>query len=146
MVGTSFPYIEYLPKPGQSRGVPIDRDPARIGLRYPVEVGLVGDTRRVVEGMLPLVEHRADRSFLEDIQNSIRLSKESQHAVEVSDEEPMKPQRFAAELGRRLRDDAIVCADSGTITAWWARHIPARGTQMHSVSGMMASMGAHCPM
>ncbi|HYO82306.1 MAG TPA: thiamine pyrophosphate-dependent enzyme [Bryobacteraceae bacterium] len=145
MIGTSFPYIEHLPKPGQARGVQVDRDPARIGLRFPVDVGLVGDTRRVLEGLLPLLRRKTDRSFLDRIQNSMREWRQAQEALETSPDEPMKPQRLAAELGRRLRDDAIVSVDSGTVTAWWARHINAKQGQMHSVSGLMASMACALP-
>ncbi len=145
MIGTSFPYIEYLPKPGQARGVQIDRDPSRIGLRYPVEVGLVGDTRRVIEGLLPLLQRRQDRSFLKRIQDSMKEWRNAQEVWENSADEPMKPQRLASELGRRLRDDAIVSVDSGTITAWWARHIFMKDGQMHSVSGNLASMGCALP-
>jgi pyruvate dehydrogenase (quinone)/pyruvate oxidase len=145
MIGTSFPYIEHLPKPGQARGVQIDRDPARIGLRYPVDVGLIGDTRRVLESLLPMLQRRNDRSFLERIQRAIREWRRNQELRETSSEHPMKPQRFAAELGRRLRSDAIVSVDSGTVTAWWARHIRAQAGQMHSVSGLMASMGCALP-
>jgi pyruvate dehydrogenase (quinone) len=145
MIGTSFPYIEYLPKPGQARGVQIDRDPSRIGLRYPVEVGLVGDTRRVIEGLLPLVQHRQDRSFLKRIQDGMKEWRSAQEVWENSADVPLKPQRLASELGRRLRDDAIVSVDSGTITAWWARHIFVKDGQMHSVSGNLASMGCALP-
>ena len=145
MIGTSFPYIEHLPKPGQARGVQIDRDSARIGLRFPVEVGLIGDTARVLDGLIPMLQRRADRSFLERIQRSMKEWRAAQRLAETSEEQPMKPQRLAAEVGQRLRDDAIVAVDSGTVTAWWARHIPAKPTQMHSVSGMMASMGCSLP-
>jgi pyruvate dehydrogenase (quinone)/pyruvate oxidase len=145
MIGTSFPYIEYLPKPGQAHGVQIDRDPSRIGLRYPVEVGLVGDTRRVIEGLLPLLRRRQDRSFLKRIQDSMKEWRSAQEVWENSSDVPMKPQRLASELGRRLRDDAIVSVDSGTITAWWARHIFVKDEQMHSVSGNLASMGCALP-
>lgn len=145
MIGTSFPYIEYLPKPGQARGVQIDRDPSRIGLRYPVEVGLVGDTRRVIEGLLPLLQRRQDRSFLKRIQDGMTEWRSAQQVWENSADVPMKPQRLASELGRRLRDDAIVSVDSGTITAWWARHIFVKDGQMHSVSGNLASMGCALP-
>ena len=145
MIGTSFPYIEYLPKPGQARGVQIDRDPSRIGLRYPVEVGLVGDTRRVIEGLLPLLQRRQDRSFLKRIQDGMKEWRSAQEVWENSADVPMKPQRLASELGRRLRDDAIVSVDSGTITAWWARHIFVKDGQMHSVSGNLASMGCALP-
>ena len=145
MIGTSFPYIEHLPTPGSARGVQIDRDPARIGLRYPVDVGLVGDTRRVIEALLPLLRRNENRQFLQQIQESMREWRRGQEALETSGEAPMKPQRFAAEIGRRLADDAIVAVDSGTITAWWARNIPAKPEQMHSVSGLMASMGCALP-
>jgi pyruvate dehydrogenase (quinone)/pyruvate oxidase len=145
MVGTSFPYIEYYPTPGQARGVQIELDPVRIGLRYPVEVGLVGDGRRTLTALLPHLKHRADRSFLETAQsgmkdwNALMTDRASRRDV------PMKPQVVAAELGRRLRDDAVVACDSGTITALWARHIPARRGQMHSVSGNLASMACALP-
>ncbi len=145
MVGTSFPYIEYLPKPGQAKGVQIDRDAVRIGLRYPVDVGLVGDTRQVLKSLLPLLHRREDRSFADQIRSRIVSWHNAQAANEQSDAEPLKPQRFAAEIGRRLHDNAIVSVDSGTITAWWARHIPARAGQMHSVSGSMASMACALP-
>jgi pyruvate dehydrogenase (quinone)/pyruvate oxidase len=145
MIGTSFPYIEHLPKPGQARGVQIDRDPTRIGLRFPVDVGLAGDTSRVLDALLPMLKRNSDRSFLQTIQRSIHEWREQQTKAETSEEQPMKPQRLAAEIGKRLRDDAIVAVDSGTVTAWWARHIPAKPTQMHSVSGMMASMGCGLP-
>ncbi|HYZ84513.1 MAG TPA: thiamine pyrophosphate-dependent enzyme [Bryobacteraceae bacterium] len=145
LAGTSFPYIEYLPKPGQARGVQIDRDPARIGLRFPVEAGLVGDTRRVLEALLPRLNYREDRSFLQHIQRAMQEWRDSQRPYETSEDTPIKPQRLAYEVGKRLRDDAIVSADSGTVTAWWARHIPARGRQMHSVSGMLASMACALP-
>jgi pyruvate dehydrogenase (quinone) len=145
MVGTSFPYIEYYPKPGQARGVQIELDPVRIGLRYPVEVGLIGDSRRTLRALLPLLERRADRSFLETAQKGMRDWNALMDERGSRRDTPMKPQVVAAELGRRLRDDAIVACDSGTITALWARHIPARRGQMHSVSGNLASMACALP-
>ena len=145
IVGSSFPYIEYLPKPGQAAGVQIDVDATRIGLRYPVDVGLVGDTRKVLEQLVPLLRRKEDRSFLGGMRKNISDWRKAQTSNETSDVEPMKPQRFAAEIGKRLREDAIVSADSGTITAWWARHVPARSGQLHSVSGSLASMGCALP-
>jgi pyruvate dehydrogenase (quinone) len=145
LIGTSFPYIEYLPKPGQAKGVQIDRDPTRIGLRYPVDVGIVGETQPALDALIPMLSKRADRSFLKRIQGSIGEWRRSQEMAENSPDQPMKPQRLAAELGRRLHDDAIISADSGTVTAWWARHIPAKRGQLHSVSGMMASMACALP-
>ena len=140
MIGTSFPYIEFLPKPGQARGIQIDIDPTRIGLRYPVEVGLVGDCRSTLQRLLPFLQRHDDRRFLESAQHGMaewwKLIEEQGTRPDV----PMKPQVVAWELGKRLRDDAIVCADSGTIATWWARQIKVKRGQMYSLSGMLASM------
>ena len=144
-VGTSFPYIEYYPRPGQARGVQIDLDPMRIGLRYPVEVGLVGDSRRTLEALLPLLQPAPDRSFLDKARERMRDWNVLMHERASRRDRPMKPQVIAHELGRRLADDAIVTCDSGTITTWWARHIPARRGQMHSVSGNLATMACALP-
>jgi pyruvate dehydrogenase (quinone) len=145
MIGTSFPYIEYYPKPGQARAVQIELDPMRIGLRYPVEVGLVGDSRRTIGALVPLLRRKDDRSFLERAQEGMKAWRELMAERERRTDTPMKPQLLAAELGRRLRDDAIVSCDSGTIATWWARHIPARGGQMHSLSGNLATMANGFP-
>jgi pyruvate dehydrogenase (quinone)/pyruvate oxidase len=145
MIGTSFPYIEFYPKPGQARAVQIELDPMRIGLRYPVEVGLVGDSRRTLRALLPLVRRKADRGFLERAQKGMEAWNTLMQERASRMDKPMKPQRLAAELGRRLRDDAIVCCDSGTIATWWARHIPARRGQMHSLSGNLATMANGFP-
>jgi len=145
MVGTAFPYIEFLPKPGQARAVQIELDPMRIGLRYPVEVGLVGDSRRTLQALLPML-HRADnRGFLERAQSSMREWWQLVEERGTRPDVPMKPEVVAWELGKRLRDDAIVCCDSGTVATWWARHIRARRGQMYSLSGMLASMGNGLP-
>jgi pyruvate dehydrogenase (quinone) len=145
MVGTSFPYIEFLPKPGQARAVQIDLDPTRLGLRYPVEVGLAGDSPQTLQVLLPWLEHKQDRSFLETAQSGMKdwwaLMEERGTRLDT----PMKPQLVAWELGKRLADTAIVSADSGTITTWWARQIPAKRGQMYSVSGTLASMACGLP-
>ena len=145
IVGSSFPYIEFLPEPGQARGVQIDLDPVRIGMRYPVEVGLVGDTKRTLQELLPLLQHKSKRGFLSDAQASMkdwRAKMEERAAVKST---PMKPQFVAAEIGKRLPPDAIVNCDSGTIATWWARHIPAKRGQMHTVSGNLATMACGLP-
>lgn len=145
MVGTSFPYIEFLPKPGQARGVQIEIDGTRIGLRYPVEVGLVGDSRRTLQALIPILQRREDRPFLEKAQKAMAdwwtLMEERGTRPDV----PMKPQVVAWELGKRLRDDAIVCSDSGTVATWWARQIRVKRGQMHSLSGTLASMANGLP-
>jgi len=140
MVGTSFPYIEYFPKPDQARGVQIDIDPQRIGLRFPVEVGLVGDSRHTLEELLTLLEYHEDRSLLEKAQSNMKDWRALMEERGTRQDKPMKPQVVAWELGKRLNDNAIISCDSGTITTWWARQIPAKRGQMHSVSGMLASM------
>jgi len=145
MVGTSFPYIEFLPKPGQARAVQIDIDAVRIGLRYPVEVGLVGDARRALEALLPLLEYHEDRRFLEKAQQGMKEWWKLMEERGTVQDTPMKPQVVAWELGKRLRDDAIVIADSGTIATWWARQIPARRGQMHTLSGTLATMANSLP-
>jgi pyruvate dehydrogenase (quinone)/pyruvate oxidase len=145
MVGTSFPYIEFYPEPGQARGVQIELDPMRIGLRYSVEVGLVGDSRQTLRALAPRLKRNADRSFLEAAQEGMRRWSDLMAERASRMDRPMKPQRVAAELGRRLRHDAIVTCDSGTIATWWARHIPVRRGQMHSLSGNLATMANGLP-
>jgi pyruvate dehydrogenase (quinone)/pyruvate oxidase len=145
MVGTSFPYIEFLPRPGQARAVQIELDPARIGLRYPVEVGLVGDSRATLGALLPMLRARPERGFLARAQEGMAEWRRLMDERGSRRDSPMKPQFLARELGLRLRDDAIVACDSGTIATWWARHIPARRGQMHSVSGNLASMAVGLP-
>jgi pyruvate dehydrogenase (quinone) len=145
LVGTSFPYIEFLPKPGQARAVQIELDPARIGLRYPIEVGLVGDSRRTLAALLPLLTRNDNRAFLEKTQEHMREWWQLMEERGTRPDVPMKPQVVAWELGKRLRDDAIVCSDSGTIATWWARQIRAKRGQMYSLSGMLASMANGLP-
>ena len=105
IVGHVFPYIEFLPKPGKARGVQIDLDPKRIGLRYPVEVGLVGDSRRTLQELLPLLQRKDDRSFLEKAQEGMKDWRELMEAARHAPDKPMKPQVVAWELGKRLRDE-----------------------------------------
>jgi len=145
MVGTSFPYIEFMPKPDQARGVQIELDPKRIGLRYPVEVGLVGDSRNTLRELIPLLRRKEDRKFLQAAQAGMKDWWELMEKRATRPEKPMKPQVVAWELGKRLRNDAIVSCDSGTIATWWARHILARRGQMHTLSGNLATMAPGLP-
>ena len=140
IVGSSFPYIEFYPKQDKARGVQLDLDPTRIGLRYPVEAGLVGDSRSTLQALLPLLAHKEDRSFLQKAQENMKDWWKLMEERGTRADKPMKPQVVAWELGKRLRDDAIVSCDSGTIATWWARQIPAKRGQMHSLSGTLASM------
>src|SRR5262245_59826376 len=117
----------------------------RIGLRYPVEVGLVGDSARTLQALLPLLTRKAERGFLETAQQRMKGWRELTDARAARTDSPMKPQLLAHELGRRLDAGAIVSCDSGTIATWWARHIPARRGQMHSLSGNLATMATGLP-
>jgi thiamine pyrophosphate-dependent acetolactate synthase large subunit-like protein len=145
IVGSSFPYLDYYPKPGQARCVQIDIDPARIGARYPVDVPLAGNARDVLRALLPLLRPKADRSFLERAQREMadwwRLVEDREARQDV----PMKPQVSARALNDLLSDDAIVVTDSGTIATWAARSIRIRGRQMFSLSGNLATMACGLP-
>ena len=145
MVGTSVPYIEFLPKPGQARGVQIDIDPARLGLRYPIEVGLVGDAQRTLQQLLPMLRRNPERTFLTKAQDGMREWHEYMHRLEMVDSKPLKPQVVAGAIGRQLARDAVVIADSGTIATWWARHMPVQRGQFHTLSGTLASMANGLP-
>lgn len=145
MVGTSFPYIEFMPKPGQARGVQIDLDPARIGLRYPVEVGLVGDSRNTLLALFGHLKRKEDRSFLEKARAGMKDWWALMQERGTRPDKPMKPQVVAWELGKRLAPTAIVSSDSGTIATWFARQIPAKRGQMYSLSGTLASMANGLP-
>ena len=145
IVGSTFPYLEFMPKPGQAKAVQIDLDPKKIGLRYPVEVGLVGDSKNTLAALIPLLQKKEDRSFLKAAQAGMKDWWELMEKRGTRKEKPMKPQVVAWELGKRLRDDAIVSCDSGTITTWWARQIPAKRGQKYSLSGTLASMAPGLP-
>jgi len=145
MVGTSFPYLEFYPKPGNARGVQIDLDSDRIGLRYPVEVGLVGSSRETLRLLLPLLHRNEDRRFLDKAQEAMQGWWKLMEERGTRPDKPMKPQVVAWELGKNLSDDAIVTCDSGTVATWFARQIKARPGQMFSLSGTLASMANGLP-
>jgi pyruvate dehydrogenase (quinone) len=145
IVGSTFPYVEFYPKPGAARGVQIDLDPQRIGLRYPVEGALVGDSIRVLQALLPMLEQKQDRSFLERAQRGMEEWNELMTERGTRQDKPMKPQVVAHELAQHLAEDVIVATDSGTITTWAARHIPMRGERMFSCSGNLATMACGLP-
>jgi pyruvate dehydrogenase (quinone)/pyruvate oxidase len=145
MIGTSFPSIEFLPKPDQARAVQIDINPVRIGLRYPVEAGLVGDSKRTLQALIPLLQRNEQRDFLEKAQEAMQKWWALMEERATRTDTPMKPQVVAWELGQRLRPDAIISSDSGTIATWWARHIRAQRGQMYSLSGTLATMANGLP-
>src|SRR5579884_4160045 len=145
ILGSSFPYMEFLPKPGKARGVQVDVDPARIGLRYPVEVGLLGDCRRVLQALLPKVQAKSDQGFLKEAQKGMKEWRELLEERANRTDRPMKPQVIAHRLNRFLSDDAIIVSDCGTVTTWAARYVTMRGDMMFSSSGLLATMGNGLP-
>ncbi|MCE3222004.1 MAG: ydaP [Nitrospira sp.] len=145
IAGTSFPYLEFYPKPGQARAIQIDLDPARIGLRYPVEVGLVGHCWDVLRALMPLLQKKSDRRFLDTAQQRMRQWNELMEERGSRMDSPLKPQVVVRALNEFLTDDALVCCDTGTVTTWAARHIRMKGNMEFSVSGTLASMGNGLP-
>ncbi len=145
LVGTTFPYLKWYPKPGQAKAVQIDVDPTRIGLRYPVSIGLVGDAKATLQALLPLLHPKKDRSFLEKAQKGMREWWELMRTRETRDDTPVKPQVVARHVNELLRDDAIITTDSGTITTWAARHLHIRRGMMFSCSGNLATMAPGLP-
>jgi pyruvate dehydrogenase (quinone)/pyruvate oxidase len=161
MIGTSFPYMEYLPKPGQATGIQIDIKPEKIGLRYPIEIGLVGDSKTVLSELLPLLDNRIDTNndviknvykdnkkdisnislqFLQSMQKSMtkwnKIMKEQSNRYD----NPIKPQVIANAVSDELKDNAIVSVDSGNNTVWAARFLKMRDGMKFSVSGTLATM------
>jgi pyruvate dehydrogenase (quinone) len=140
MVGTSFPYIDYLPKPGQARGIQIDILPEKIGLRYPVDIGLVGDAKLTLAALLPLLQQKHDDHFLKAKQQAMKSWISLLEEQSTRTDKPIKPQVVAAAVSEELEDDAIISVDSGTITSWAARYINIRKGMKFSLSGTLASM------
>jgi pyruvate dehydrogenase (quinone)/pyruvate oxidase len=145
MVGTSFPYLAFYPSHGQAKAVQIDSDPTRLGLRYPIDVGLAGDGRATLERLLPMIQKRRDRTFLEVAQERMRDWWQDLARQASRQDMPMKPQVIAAALDEVLAEDAIISTDSGTITTFAARYLRLREKQMFSCSGNLASMAPGLP-
>jgi pyruvate dehydrogenase (quinone) len=145
IIGSSFPYMEYLPKPAKARGVQIDDKADRIGLRFPVEVGLVGDAKTTASALSRFITRNENRRFLEKAQKGMKEWWELMRKQATTDDTPIKPQRVAWELSELASDDAIISTDSGTITTWIARDFKMRGTQKFSCSGNLATMAPGLP-
>ncbi|HZY19634.1 MAG TPA: thiamine pyrophosphate-requiring protein [Ramlibacter sp.] len=145
MVGSSFPYSEFLPKEGQARGVQIDLDNRRLGLRYPMELNLVGDSKLTLQALLPLLQPKNDRAWRQQIEDGVRRWWKVLEERAMADTRPINPQRVFWELSPRLPDDSIVVCDSGSTAAWYARDLKFRRGMMGSVSGGLASMGCALP-
>jgi len=145
MVGSHFPYAEYLPKEGKARGIQIDLDGRRLGTRYPMELNLVGDSRLTLRALLPLLERKVDRTWRESIEKDVATWWKVLEARALTDAVPINPQRVFWELSPLLPDDAILTGDSGSTAAWYARDVRLRRGMLASLSGGLASMGSAVP-
>jgi pyruvate dehydrogenase (quinone) len=145
IVGSNMPYSTYYPEAGKARAIQIDCNPANIGWRYPVEIGLAGDSRATLERLVPMVERRSDRSFLEHAQEQMKDWREVEASRAHRDDVPLKPQTVVRSLSDVIDDDAIISADCGTNTFWAARGIEIKPEQKFSCSGTLATMACGLP-
>ncbi|MGI9185563.1 MAG: thiamine pyrophosphate-dependent enzyme, partial [Solirubrobacteraceae bacterium] len=145
MVGSSFPYSEFLPEEGQARGVQIDIDGKMIGIRYPMEANLIGDSAETLQALIPLLKHKQDRSWREKIEHDVGDWWNLMDARAHETADPINPQLLFSELSPRLPDRAILTADSGSSANWYARDIKLRKGMMGSLSGTLATMGPGVP-
>ncbi|MCU1227449.1 MAG: thiamine pyrophosphate-binding protein [Acidobacteria bacterium] len=145
MIGSSFPYPEFLPEEGKARGVQIDIDGRMLSIRYPMEVNLTGDARETLRALIPLLERKSDRAWREQLEAEIRDWWEVVDARAMNDANPINPQRVFRELSPRLPDRCIVSADSGSTATWYARDLKFRKGMMGSLSGNLATMGPGVP-
>jgi pyruvate dehydrogenase (quinone) len=145
MVGSSFPYSEFLPKEGQARGVQIDIDGRLLSLRYPMEVPLVGDAAESLRVLIPYLERKTDRSWRQQIEQNVAEWWRVLEARAMNEADPINPQRVFWELSPRLPDNCILAADSGTSANWFARDLKIRKGMMASLSGTLATMGPGVP-
>jgi pyruvate dehydrogenase (quinone) len=145
MVGSSFPYAEFLPEDGTARGVQIDIDARMIGIRYPMDVHLVGDARETLRRLLPRLERKTDRSWQDAIVSHVEQWWELVEKRSMDDADPLNPQRVFWELSSRLPHDCVITADSGSAANWFARNLRLREGMMASLSGNLASMGPGVP-
>ena len=146
VIGSSFPYTQFLPEFGQARAVQIDIDPGMVGLRYPFEVNLVGDARATLQALLPLLSAKDDRSWRETVEeNTARWWEVMQRRAATVDADPINPEYVVHALDALLPDDVDVAADSGSSANWYARHLRLRGSMRGSLSGTLATMGPGVP-
>jgi pyruvate dehydrogenase (quinone) len=145
MVGTNFPYSEWLPEPGQARGVQIDLDARLVGMRYPNEVNLVADAGEALRALIPLLERKQDRAWRAEVEEGVGRWWRVLEEQALQDADPVNPQRVFHELSSRLPDRAILTADSGSATDWWARHFKVRDGMDAALSGTLATMGPAVP-
>lgn len=142
MIGSSFPYSEFLPDEGQAKAVQIDIDGRMVSLRYPMDVNLVGDSKETLKALLPMIEYKEDRSWRKEIENNIDEWWKVIEAKAMNEAKPINPQRVFWELSPRLPDNCIITADSGSSANWFARNLKIREGMKASLSGTLATM---CP-
>ncbi|WP_288377900.1 thiamine pyrophosphate-requiring protein [uncultured Massilia sp.] len=145
MVGSSFPYAEFLPPEGQARGVQIDIDGRMLSLRYPMESNLVGDAKATLRALIPHLQRKTDRSWRERIEAKVADSWRVLGEKAMEPAKPVNPQRVFTELSPRLPDDVILAADSGSAAAWYALDLRIRRGMLASLSGGLATMGSAVP-
>jgi pyruvate dehydrogenase (quinone) len=145
MIGSNFPYSEFLPHEGQAKGVQIDIKPRHLGIRYPMDINLWGDSRLTLQQLIPLLQRKEDRGWLNDIQKEIADWWKTLEARAFEDANPINPQRVFWELSPKLPEDCIICTDTGSITGWYARDLKIRKGMMGTISGSLASMGCAMP-
>lgn len=145
MIGSSFPYTQFMPELDQARGVQIDIDPHMIGMRYPFEVNLVGDAAETLRRLLPRLDRKKKRSWREKVEKDVARWWEVMQRRAAVDADPVNPEYVVHALDGRLPDDAIVTADSGSAANWYARHLRLRGRMRGSLSGTLATMGPGVP-
>ncbi len=145
MVGSGFPYSEFLPKPGDARGVQIDIDGTMLSLRYPMEVNMVGDSVATLRALLPMLDQKADRSWRDMIEKEVGTWWKTLEDRAMTSADPLNPQRVFWELSPRLPDRCILTADSGSVANWYARDLKMRRGMKASLSGSLASLGAGTP-
>ncbi|MCK1317321.1 thiamine pyrophosphate-requiring protein [Bradyrhizobium sp. 23] len=145
MVGSAFPYSEFLPKPGSARGVQIDIDGARLGLRYPMEINIVGDSSKALQALLPHLQQKQNSSWRRAIEEGVQEWWRTLEKRAMDSAEPLNPQRVFWELSPRLPENAIITADSGSVANWYARDLKMRRGMKASLSGGLASLGAGTP-
>ena len=145
MIGSGFPWTEFLPAEGQARAVQIDIDPAMLGLRYPCEVNLHGDAAETLRALLPLLQHKADRGWQQEIARQVQAWWQLMEERAMTPANPVNPQRVVWEMSPLLPEDAIVASDSGSCANWFARDYRVKQGQRATLSGGLACMGAAVP-
>ncbi|GAB4586057.1 thiamine pyrophosphate-requiring protein [Nocardia sp. IFM 10818] len=145
IIGSNFPYTQFLPDLDQARAVQIDIDGTMIGIRYPTEVNLVGDAKTTLRELIPLLQPRRDLEWCETVEHHVTRWWETVEHQAMLDAEPVNPMRVVWELSQRLPDNAVVTADSGSSTNWYARCLRLRGEMRGSLSGTLATMGSGVP-